>query len=299
MNYDLLFSNSSKKKVELAIIGVGGFNHSLFTYGMRNEKLSIRSLCGRNIQKCVEAYLAAGVKQEDIADCNDKEKGLKAYAAGKSLVFDDVKLAMQMPFDVVVEGTGNPEASATYALHAIENGKSVVNVTKESDVVVGPLLSKKAREKGVIYSLAEGDQPSLLVGLVTWVKNAGLTILGIGKASEYDFIYDVAESTVEVLGKKVHVPGFADVWDLGDDYAATVKKRSEMLKMFNQRAIPDLAEMSIVCNHLSDFDPDVEAVPLSDRPFARGGRPDVPEGDGRIVQRQQADRCVQLPASNR
>lgn len=259
MNYDLLFSNSSKKKVELAIIGVGGFNHSLFTYGMRNEKLSIRILCGRNIQKCVDAYLAAGVKQEDIVHCTDKENGLKAYAAGKSLVFDDVKLAMQMPFDVVVEGTGNPEASATYALHAIENGKSVVNVTKESDVVVGPLLSKKAREKGVIYSLAEGDQPSLLVGLVTWVKNAGLTILGIGKASEYDFIYDVAESTVEVLGKKVHVPGFADVWDLGDDYAATVKKRSEMLKMFNQRAIPDLAEMSIVCNHLSDFDPDVEA----------------------------------------
>ncbi len=259
MNYDLLFSSSLSKKVELAIIGVGGFNHSLFVYGMRNDKLSIRVLCGRNIQKCHAAYISSGVKEENIVHCTEKETGLKAFAEGKSLIFDDVKLAMEMPFDVVVEGTGNPEVSATYVLHAIENRKHVVAVTKESDSVVGPLLAKKARENGVIYSLAEGDQPSLLIGLVTWARTAGLTILGIGKASEYDFIYDVQESTVEVLGKKVHIPDFADVWDLGDDYEATLKKRSKMLDMFKQRAVPDLAEMSIVCNHLSDFDPDVES----------------------------------------
>ncbi|HAF85135.1 MAG TPA: hypothetical protein DCG32_01935 [Sphaerochaeta sp.] len=259
MNYDLLFSSSSSKKVELAIIGVGGFNHSLFIYGMRNDKLSIRILCGRNIQKCFDAYSSAGVKKENIVHCTEKEVGLKAFDEGKSLIFDNVKLAMQMPFDVVVEGTGNPEVSATYALYAIENHKHVVAVTKESDSVVGSLLSKKARENGVVYSLAEGDQPSLLIGLVTWARNAGLTILGIGKASEYDFIYDEQESTVEVLGQKVHIPGFAEVWSLGQDYEATVKKRSELLGMFNQRSVPDLAEMSIVCNHLPDFDPDLEA----------------------------------------
>ncbi len=259
MNYDLLFSDSSKEKLELAIIGVGGFNHSLFTYGVRNKKLSIRILCGRNIQKCRDAYLSVGIKAENILHCTNKETALKAFAEGKSLIFDDIPLAMEMPFNVVVEGTGNPEAAASYALSAIENKKNIIVVTKESDSVVGPLLSKKARENGVIYSLAEGDQPSLLIGLITWVRNAGLTILGVGKASEYDFIYDVADSTVEVLGKKVTVPGFADVWDLGNDYKATIKKRSEMLGMFSQRAIPDLAEMSIVCNHLPEFDPDVEA----------------------------------------
>lgn len=259
MNYDLLFSNSSKEKLELAIIGVGGFNHSLFTYGVRNNKLSIRILCGRNIQKCRDAYLSVGIKAEDILHCTDKEAALKAFSEGKSLIFDNIPLAMQMPFNVVVEGTGNPEAAASYALSAIENKKNIIVVTKESDSVVGSLLSKKARENGVIYSLAEGDQPSLLIGLITWVRNAGLTILGVGKSSEYDFVYDTADSTVEVLGRKVSIPGFADVWDLGDDYEATVKKRSEMLGMFSQRAIPDLAEMSIVCNHLPEFDPDVEA----------------------------------------
>ncbi len=259
MNYDLLFTGASSEKLELAIIGVGGFNHSLFTYGVRNEKLSIRVLCGRNIQRCVDAYLSAGVDKDDILHCTDKETGLAAFKEGKSLIFDDVPLAMQMPFDVVVEGTGHPENATRFMLAAIENGKHVVAVTKESDTVVGSLLAKKARDKGVIYSLAEGDQPSLLIGLITWVKNAGLTILGVGKASEYDFIWDPEKKTMRVLDQEVSVPGFADVWDLGDDYEATVKKRSELLSDFSQRAIPDLAEMSIVCNHLEGFDPDVEA----------------------------------------
>ena len=258
MNYDLLFTSASSEKLELAIIGVGGFNHSLFTYGMRNEKLSIRVLCGRNIRKCVDAYVSAGVDPAHIVHCTGLDEGLAAFKAGKSLIFDDVPLAMQMPFDVVVEGTGNPEASARFMLSAIEHGKHVVAVTKESDSVVGSLLAKKARDNGVIYSLAEGDQPSLLIGLITWVRNAGLTILGVGKSSEYDFIYDPADSTVEVLGTKVEIPGFSHVWDLGEDHEKTVRMRSQMLGMFSQRAIPDLAEMSIVCNHLDQFDPDVE-----------------------------------------
>ena len=215
-------------------------------------------MCGRNIQKCINAYMSAGIVEADIIHCTDRKTGLEAFKAGKYLIFDDVPLAMQMPVNVVVEGTGNPEASAGYALAAIENGRNVVAVTKESDTVIGPLLARKAKERGVIYSLAEGDQPALLIGLITWARNAGLKIVSVGKASEYDFIYDPADSTVEVLGKKITVKEFPDVWDLGSDFAATVKRRSKLLDAFNQRAIPDLAEMSIVCNHLPGFNPDVE-----------------------------------------
>ncbi len=259
MNYDLLFAAGNKEKLEIAIIGVSGFNHSLVTYGVRNARCSIRVLCGRNLQKCKNAYLSVGIAEEDIIHCTDLETGLEAFKAGKSLIFDNVPLAMQLPLDVVVEATGNPEASAAYVLSAIENGKDVVGVTKESESIVGSLLARKAKENGVVYSLAEGDQPSLLVGLVTWAKTAGLTILGIGKASEYDFIYNPEESTVQVLDKKITVEEFADVWDLGNDYEDTVIRRSELLSAFSQRAIPDLVEMSIVCNHLPEFDPDVEA----------------------------------------
>lgn len=257
MNYDLLFAAGDQKAVEIAIIGVQGFNHSLFVYGSKNNRVSIRVLCGRNIQKCVNAYLGVGIEMQDIVHCTSAQQGREAFALGKFLIFDDISLAMQMPIDLVVEGTGNTEASARYILEAIEHHKHVIMVTKESDSVVGSLLARKARERGVIYSLAEGDQPALLIGLVSWAKSAGLEIVSIGKASEYDFIYDPADETVQVLDEKVKVEGFKEVWSLGDDFAATVARRSELLSMYSQRAIPDLAEMAIVCNHLPGIVPDI------------------------------------------
>ena len=257
MNYEILFGKAAKKKVELAIIGVSGFNHSLFRYGSRNDQLSIRVLCGRNTQKCVDAYRSIDIAENNIVICRSYEEGVKAFNGGYSLVFDDPILAMRMPFDVVIEGTGKPEAAAAHVLAAIENGKHVVMVTKESDSVAGSLFARKAKEKGVVYSLVEGDQPSLLIGLYTWAKTAGLTVLSIGKASEYDFIYDPHAKSISVQGQEIPVPNFDSVWDLGTDYRATVRKRSEMLSMVKQRAIPDLTEMGIVLNHLEGFEPDV------------------------------------------
>ena len=258
MNYDLLFSEGEGKKVELAVIGVRGFNHSLFIYGSRSLKVSIRVLCGRNVQNCIEAYESIGIPKQDIVHCIDEKTGLHAFKEGKYLVFDDVPLAMKMPISVVVEGTGNPEAASRFALAAIENNKHVIMVTKEADSVIGSLLAAKAREHGVIYSLAEGDQPSLLVGLVTWVKNAGLKIVSIGKSSEYDFVYNVEQKTIKVMEKEIGSEAFSTCWDLGDDPYATIERRRELLSSFGQRAIPDLAEMAIVSNHLPEFNPDIE-----------------------------------------
>ena len=255
MNYDLLFSNG-KTPVEIGIIGVSGFNHSLFVYGSRSERASVRVVCGRNIDKIQKAYQSIGVQPHKIMHCTSYEEGLEAFNKGNYLIFNDVSIAMQMPINVVVEGTGNPEASAVHALQAIENRKHVINVTKESDSVVGSILSRRARENGVIYSLAEGDQPSLLVGLVSWAKAAGLTILSIGKSSEYDFIYDEEKSTITVLDEALRVPGLTDHLHLGDDIAATLQTRGELCAKFSQRNIPDFAEMGIVCNHLPEFHPD-------------------------------------------
>ena len=259
MNYEILFANAAKKKVELAIIGVSGFNYSLFRYGSRNEKVSIRVLCGRNVQKCVDAYRSIGIAENRIVVCKGYDEGIKAFNEGFSLVFADTILAMRMPFDVAIEGTGKPEAAAAHVLAAIDNGKHVVMVTKESDSVAGSLFARRAKEKGVVYSLVEGDQPSLLVGLYTWAKTAGLTVLSIGKASEYDFVYDPESKSMSVQGKEIPLPDFDSVWDLGTDYRATLERRSEMLSMVKQRAIPDLTEMGIVLNHLEGFEPDIEA----------------------------------------
>ncbi len=63
-------------------------------------------------------------------------------------------------------------------------------VSKEADSVVGPYLSQRANKAGVVATPVDGDQPSLLIGLLCWARLLGLNVVAAGKSSEYDFVYD-------------------------------------------------------------------------------------------------------------
>lgn len=87
--------------------------------------------------------------------------------------------------DVVVEATGSPAAGIRHALAAFEQGCHVVMVNVEGDALAGPLLAQRAREAGVVYSLAYGDQPALIAELVDWARAAGLPVVAAGKGTKY------------------------------------------------------------------------------------------------------------------
>jgi hypothetical protein len=55
-------------------------------------------------------------------------------------------------------------------------------------------------EKGVVVTPVDGDQPSLLIGLVSWAEVLGLEIIAAGKSSEYDFVFDAATGAVTCNG---------------------------------------------------------------------------------------------------
>jgi len=55
----------------------------------------------------------------------------------------------------------------------------------EADVLAGPLLARKAREKGVVYSMAYGDQPALIAEQVDWARATGFEVVAAGKGTKY------------------------------------------------------------------------------------------------------------------
>jgi len=55
----------------------------------------------------------------------------------------------------------------------------------EADALAGPLLAARAREAGIVYSLAYGDQPALICELVDWARTAGFTVVAAGKGTKY------------------------------------------------------------------------------------------------------------------
>lgn len=87
--------------------------------------------------------------------------------------------------EVVIEATGHPAAGAKHALAAIEAGRHVVMVNVEADVLVGPVLAARARSRGVVYSMAYGDQPALVAEMVDWARSAGFSVAAAGKGTKY------------------------------------------------------------------------------------------------------------------
>ena len=75
-----------------------------------------------------------------------------------------LRLIARDDVEVVIEATGHPPAGIATRCAAIGHGKHIVMVNVEADVLAGPLLAAEARQAGVVYSLAYGDQPALICG---------------------------------------------------------------------------------------------------------------------------------------
>src|SRR5205814_6079987 len=87
--------------------------------------------------------------------------------------------------EVIVEATGIPEAGIVHAGKAIDQGKHIVMVNVEADALAGPLLARKAKAAGVVYSLAWGDQPALICEHVDWARACGFEVVAAGKGTRY------------------------------------------------------------------------------------------------------------------
>jgi predicted homoserine dehydrogenase-like protein len=87
--------------------------------------------------------------------------------------------------EVIVEATGSPAAGIAHARAAIAARKHIVMVNVEADVLAGPLLAAEARDAGVVYSLASGDQPALTADLVDWARANGFVVAAAGKGTKY------------------------------------------------------------------------------------------------------------------
>lgn len=94
--------------------------------------------------------------------------------------------------EVVVEATGSPGVGIAHASAAIEAGRAIVMVNVEADVLAGPLLAARAKARGVVYSLAYGDQPALVAELVDWARATGFTVAAAGKGTKYLPAYHAA-----------------------------------------------------------------------------------------------------------
>ncbi|WP_019142312.1 NAD(P)H-dependent oxidoreductase [Noviherbaspirillum massiliense] len=249
MNYELLFQDLASRRIRIALTGAnGGFSRTLLVQCRAVMNVEIAALCDLDVESTQAMLNGLGFTADAVRVCKTREEARRASQEGKIVLVRDHSLLADAPHDILVEATGQPEVSVQVAIDAIQRGVHVAMVTKETDSVVGPYLNRLALEHGVVYTTADGDQPSNLIGLVTWARVLGFEIVAAGKSSEYDYVYHAAAGDIEYTGHRHPVPGLAGLWDLGDDVPSRLARRSAAIKELPQSATPDYCEMNVVAN---------------------------------------------------
>ena len=221
------------RPIRIGLVGAGKFGTMFLaqlrlTQGMHLAALS-DLLPGRARERLIGVQWPAGqIDAKTIAE---------AVGSGRTCITDDAIAVIEHPaIDVIVEATGNPATGIRLASAAIDAGKHVVMVNVEADALAGPLLAKRARQKGVVYSLAWGDQPALVCEHVDWARTCGYRVVAAGKGTRYHPTYH--RSTPET------------VWDILSKYLNIQDRSHFNPKMFNSfvDGTKSGIEMTAICN---------------------------------------------------
>ena len=238
MNIHTLLSKRAEdgRPIRCGLIGAGKFGTMFLSQCLRTPGLHLLGVADLNRERARAALLETGWPEERIA----APSAAKALAQGSTWITDDSEALINAGgLDVVIEATGIPEAGVQHALAAIKRGRHIVMVNVETDVLVGPLLAKKAQDAGVVYSMAYGDQPALIAELVDWARSIGLDVVAAGKGTL--FMPEFHASTPDT------------VWD---HYGLTAERAAESgmnAKMFNSfldgtKSGIEMAAVANACN---------------------------------------------------
>lgn len=242
--------------VETCVVGSGGFGRSFIAQGQRVPLMNVRVAVDIDAAVAARSFVAVGIPESEVSVCVSAAEAYRAWEQGRYIAAADLALVAGLPIDVVVEATGNPEAGARHGRIAIEAGRHLVLVSKEVDSVIGPYLAYLARQHGKVVTPVDGDQPSLLIGLITWAETLGFDIVAAGKSSEYDFVFDEQTGTLACNGTVHALPELARHLVLADkDALEATSMRSRICAGLPQRAVPDLCELLVVANS-TGFVPD-------------------------------------------
>jgi predicted homoserine dehydrogenase-like protein len=215
------------------VIGAGKFGTMFLAQARLTRGMHVAGVADLAVTRARSQLQTAGwpVAQYAAVSLDD------AHAKRSTHLTDSAEQLIADPrIEVIVEATGIPGAGIKHCLAAIAHGKHIVMVNVEADALAGPLLARRAKEAGVVYSLAWGDQPALICEHVDWARAAGFKVVAAGKGTRYEQHY--------------HKSNPDNVWDILDKYLNITDRTSINPKMFNSfvDGTKSGIEMTAVCN---------------------------------------------------
>ncbi|AUH32836.1 NAD(P)H-dependent oxidoreductase [Paracoccus tegillarcae] len=178
----LMTRQQEGRPVRVGLIGAGKFG-SMFLAQVRHVPgMHLMGLADLSPERARAALTATGWDTE-AATTTDFSQALRD---GTICITDDPEALIRADgVDVVIDATGIPAAGIRHALLAAEQGRHMVMVNVEADVLAGPYLARQFAQAGLVYSMAYGDQPALVCEMIDWARTCGFRVVAAGKGTKY------------------------------------------------------------------------------------------------------------------
>ena len=133
----------------------------------------LAAIANRTLSQARRAYDEAGeLGAQEVSSGAALERCIEL---GQPAITDDALLLSRAAgLDAIIEVTGAVEHGAQVVLEAIRHGKHVVLLNAELDGTVGAILKVYADRAGVVYTVADGDQPGVTLNLARFVIGLGV-----------------------------------------------------------------------------------------------------------------------------
>lgn len=261
------------RPIRVGVIGAGKFGTMFLAQALRLPGVHVVGVADLNIAQA-RSNLALAEWPEDQYAAVSLEA---AFQSGATWLCEEAEALIQSPMvEIIVECTGNPVVAVGHLMAAFAAGKHVISATVEADALCGAALARAAREAGVIYSMAFGDQPALVCDLVDWARTCGFEVAAAGRGHKWRPAF--RHSTPDTIW---------DNWGLSAEQAARGRLNPKMFNSFldgtkpaiESAAIANACGLSVPSQGLAYPSGSIDDLPNLMRPKADGG---VLEGPGMV-----------------
>lgn len=157
--------------LRVGLIGAGKFGSMYLSQARRTPGMRLTTVADLDPARARAALAHVGWTEAELQSVQFVTSGVELIASDR--------------VEIVIDATGSPAAGIAHVLACCQHRKHVVMVNVEADALAGPLLAQRAREAGIVYSLAYGDQPALICEMVDWARTAGFEVIAAGKGTKY------------------------------------------------------------------------------------------------------------------
>lgn len=204
---DLACRVAEGRTIDVALVGAGRFGTAVAAQlgQMRRQGVRLAVVCDLRPANARDALLAAGYADDQIVEATTPGQVGDALRAGHGALTTDPLVAAHAPVDAVIEITGVPHVAALVVSEALMHGKHVVNVTVEADILLGAYFARLAEANGVVYSVADGDQPGVTRRLIEWAQSLGYRIVAAGRGTRF-YSFDAEGQPEEAFARYGYAP---------------------------------------------------------------------------------------------